>query len=74
METTLTWGASLTPNPQIGPTIPFDGLADNSTAIAFYAEEDGSAQLAVIPEPATMLLLGSGLIGLGVFGRRKKKI
>jgi len=53
---------------------PFDGLADNSTAIAFYAEEDGSAQLAVIPEPATMLLLGSGLIGLGVFGRRKKKI
>jgi hypothetical protein len=30
-----------------------------------------SGSLAVVPEPATMLLLGSGLIGFAVVGRRK---
>ena len=50
------------------------GFLASGTPIDFNALEDGSARLGVIPEPATMLLLGSGLIGLGVFGRRKKKI
>jgi hypothetical protein len=30
-------------------------------------------ELSPIPEPATMLLLGSGLIGLGAFSRKKFK-
>lgn len=43
------------------------------SAFSFYAEEDGSARLAVVPEPSTILLLGAGLLGLGIIGRKRMR-
>ncbi|MBW2661886.1 MAG: PEP-CTERM sorting domain-containing protein [Deltaproteobacteria bacterium] len=67
------WGAYFASRLAGGDDSDSDGYADNSSSMAFYALEDGSAKLGVIPEPATMLLLGSGLFGLGFFGRKRTK-
>ncbi len=45
-----------------------DFFVDWSTLTAYGDNGDSSAP---VPEPATMLLLGSGLVGLAGFGRKK---
>jgi len=48
------------------------GLPDPSQSFIYViANQKGSMDTAAIPEPATMLLVGSGLIGLAGLGRRK---
>ena len=49
----------------------FSGLFYEFDGFDISASLDITVGTAPVPEPATLLLLGTGLVGMGVFGRKK---
>lgn len=49
-------------------------LQNFGSAITAVAFDDAFVAGQPVPEPGTVLLLGAGILGLGVYGRRKEKL
>jgi hypothetical protein len=73
----VTAAGAIPTNPLLLPTTPSSpfGLGIELTLVATGGGQlnTGDINLAPAPEPATMLLIGGGLLGLGLISKRRKK-